>query len=348
MSHLLGVCGALSELGLSVHFLGPAGSAELSERVATSYVIPGGRMGWLRRTVWGWRLVVQLRQLVRSRRYALVYMRYSAGASLWTRLIVRLCSGVPVVVEVNSLASPRCPVLRAIHRVGLAPATTILCVSDTVRQAVAEVAPARRHQCVVIPNGVETRRFGVSELPSGGGGACIGYVGSLKPDYGLEDLCLAVRRLSQRYPNICLEIYGEGPYRERLRQIAGVSVRLRPPVPFDSVPALLSQFEVLVAPASPATAFQSPIKLYEYMAAGCPIVAADTPANRLTLRDGRLGTLYGPGDIEDLQRALRKVLDNPGHAASMAASAKAEVFELHDWTARMSQLLTLLELKEVQ
>ena len=56
---------------------------------------------------------------------------------------------------------------------------------------------------------------------------------------------------------------------------------------------------VLPNPASAiSTHFTSPLKLFEYMAAGRAIVASDLPAIREVLRDGENALLVTPGDAE--------------------------------------------------
>ena len=61
-----------------------------------------------------------------------------------------------------------------------------------------------------------------------------------------------------------------------------------------------------------ARLFTSPLKLFDYMAAGVPIVASDLPALREVLRHEENALLARPGDPEAFALAVRRVLADPG------------------------------------
>ncbi|MDZ7724654.1 MAG: glycosyltransferase family 4 protein [candidate division KSB1 bacterium] len=86
--------------------------------------------------------------------------------------------------------------------------------------------------------------------------------------------------------------------------------------------------DVLVLPNTPDYAlrdYTSPLKLFEYMAAGSPVVASDLPVFREVLDDGRNGVLVKPGSPQHLAAGIRKALDNPSFAAQLARTAKQQV-----------------------
>src|SRR6185503_7628942 len=94
------------------------------------------------------------------------------------------------------------------------------------------------------------------------------------------------------------------------------------------VPELLTQADVLVLP-NPASAistrYTSPLKLFEYMAAGRPIVSSDLPSIREILRDGVNALLVPPGDPSALAAAIDRVLTDPELAARLARAALDDV-----------------------
>jgi glycosyltransferase involved in cell wall biosynthesis len=86
----------------------------------------------------------------------------------------------------------------------------------------------------------------------------------------------------------------------------------------------------------------SPLKAFEAMAAGRPIVASDLPSSREVLRDGENALLVPPGDTAALAAALRRLAEEPALAARLARCAFAEA-PRYSWDARARSLRGLLE-----
>jgi glycosyltransferase involved in cell wall biosynthesis len=116
-------------------------------------------------------------------------------------------------------------------------------------------------------------------------------------------------------------------------------------VPNRDVPAWIRACDVVTIP-SPRTEFfsycTSPMKLFEYMAAGAPIVATDLPAIREVLRHGDNALLAAPGNPAAFADALHVLLDDRACAARLAARARADV-ERFTWQHRAAALLAACE-----
>src|SRR5205814_906402 len=83
---------------------------------------------------------------------------------------------------------------------------------------------------------------------------------------------------------------------------------------------------VAVAPYDHAERFYfSPLKLYEYMAAGLPVVAADVGAVGECVRHGATGWLYPPGDVTALAHSITALVARPELAASLGRAAREHV-----------------------
>jgi len=92
--------------------------------------------------------------------------------------------------------------------------------------------------------------------------------------------------------------------------------------------------------------FTSPLKLFEYMAAGVPIVATDLPSIREILRHGENGWLVPPGDTKALAEGIRYLLENPDFAKALAVRARQDA-QRYTWTQRAATILEhALDLKE--
>ncbi len=115
-------------------------------------------------------------------------------------------------------------------------------------------------------------------------------------------------------------------------------------VAVDDVPGCLRAFDVCTIP-SPWNEFfayyTSPMKLFEYMASGTPLVASDLPSTAEIITDGVNGLLIPPGDAEALAGALRRLRDDPALGERLAAQALQDV-QKHTWTARARRILSLM------
>jgi glycosyltransferase involved in cell wall biosynthesis len=107
----------------------------------------------------------------------------------------------------------------------------------------------------------------------------------------------------------------------------------------------LSRAAVLVLP-NPASAistrFTSPLKLFEYMAAGRAIVASNLPAIREVLRDNENALLVEPGSAEALAAGIRRLLDDPTLSSRLADAALSEVPQ-YTWERRAERIEALVE-----
>jgi glycosyltransferase involved in cell wall biosynthesis len=175
------------------------------------------------------------------------------------------------------------------------------------------------------------RRLG---LPTDG--LIVGYVGQLrtmKMSKGVDWLVEAIVLLGD--PSVHLCVVG-GPPDEaralaeywRARGLAPAAFHAAGQVPPAAVATHLAAFDVgaLTLPDTRHFArHASPLKLFEYMAAGLAIVASDLPAVREVLRDGESALLVPPGDVEALAHALRRLRDDPALRRRLGRTARSDV-----------------------
>ena len=121
-------------------------------------------------------------------------------------------------------------------------------------------------------------------------------------------------------------------------------ITLTGPVPRADVPAMLAAADVLVLPtlATESARYTSPLKLFEYMASGTPIVASDLAPIREILTDDKDARLVPPADPDALASALRALLANPSDATRLARAAFERV-GAHSWACRAERIERLLD-----
>ena len=85
----------------------------------------------------------------------------------------------------------------------------------------------------------------------------------------------------------------------------------------------------------------SPMKLFEYMASGVPVVASDVPSLREVLNK-RNSFLAPPNDPKALAEEVRGILSNPDEAEARASAARIDV-EAYTWDKRAEDMLNFLK-----
>lgn len=202
----------------------------------------------------------------------------------------------------------------------------VLVAPDGARLAPANQAPSRDHD----------------DVPTAT------YAGHLYAWKGVDTLVAAAAFLPAARIRIVGGMPGE-PDQARLRAKAealGVSARVEfvGYVPPPEVSAWLTRSDVLVLPnidTSVSARYTSPLKLFEYMAAGRPIVASRLPALEEVLTDGLNALLVPPGDASALASAISRLVTDPALAAALAAQAKRDVAN-YSWARRAERLEELL------
>ena len=304
---------------------------------------------------------VELRRtLAEAGRFDVVYERYS----LWSHAAMEHArdAGTPGVLEVNApLVEEQATYRTLADREGaervarqvFAAARALVAVSDGVASFLRAqgAAPERVH---VVPNGVDPARFPESVLPSrpaDPGVFTVGFVGTLKAWHGLPQLAEAFHRLHDSHPATRLLIVGDGPEREDLvrdlaaRGLSG-SALLCGAVPPAEIPGLLASMDAAVAPYPPIDPFYfSPLKVFEYMAAGLPVAASRIGQLAAVIRDGGNGLLLPPGDAGALSAALVRLCEDRALRIRLGRAARGTVLEEHTWEAVAGRILRLAGLQ---
>lgn len=84
-----------------------------------------------------------------------------------------------------------------------------------------------------------------------------------------------------------------------------------------------------------------PIKLFEYMAAGMPVISSDFPLWREIVQDAQCGLLIDPTNTDALVRAMLTILSDPAEAEAMGARGRRAVVEKYNWDLEAQTLLAL-------
>ncbi len=276
-----------------------------------------------------------------------IYERYAFGNAAGVMAAKRL--KCPLVLEVNSpmvlelsktrgLSFPR--LAARMEQYIFRGADLVCVVTNVLREMLIEMG-VQPERLLVTPNGVHPEQYaqpgdsharmsarealGLGDTITG---PVLGFVGYYR-DWHRLDLVLE-SMLAPSLRECHLILVGMGPAEAALLAKAeelGLRERLHiaGPRPHASIPRLLPAFDVALVPA--INAYASPLKLHEYMAAGCAVVAPDQPNLREVVNHEQNGLLIEPGDQAALQAALSRLVEDPQLRSSLGSNARATILE---------------------
>jgi glycosyltransferase involved in cell wall biosynthesis len=216
-------------------------------------------------------------------------------------------------------------------------------ITDALAQELAQRFGPRRAR-LTIPDGVRSPGSASVDALEHGDRPHVVYAGHLYPWKGVDVLIEAVARLPGVACTIVGGLAGEPDLLRLEHRAAALGIRDR--VRFTGmvrpteVAAHLEAADVLVLPNTPSGVserYTSPLKLFEYLAAGRPIVASDLPALREVVRHGVDAWLVTPGDPAALAAGVAHVLAERDLAARLADAGRARAASF-TWDARAARL----------
>jgi glycosyltransferase involved in cell wall biosynthesis len=231
-------------------------------------------------------------------------------------------------------------------------ADALVCVSEVTKDHLISRWNVSRDRITVIPNAVA-----IPELPSEGEVRAkraelrIGdrptavFVGSFFRWHAVDMLVDAFRRVLQEMPDARLLLVGDGETRSSIASTVqrwGLTqqVVFTGSVGHDEVPLLLALADVAVAPY-PRTSLPfwgSPMKVFEYMAAGKAIVASRAGQIGHVIEHGRTGLLVEPGDAGGTVQALVTLFKSPALRRELGGAARHTAQCHHTWDRYIERL----------
>jgi glycosyltransferase involved in cell wall biosynthesis len=114
-------------------------------------------------------------------------------------------------------------------------------------------------------------------------------------------------------------------------------------VAHDEMPAVIRQFDVALAPYPPLdhAFYFSPLKVFEYMACGVAVVAANCGQIAEIVSDGENGLLYPAGDLDALTAACDRLLANPKLRFALGQAATTATRQHYTWDRNAKRVMDL-------
>jgi len=281
------------------------------------------------------------RVLSASGRVDLVYCRDLVGAAIAARL------GMPVVLESHGVPETTWQRRLWRHAVRARSFVGLVVVSNALHRELERLQLLPSNGRVVIARNATEPFSGSEPRPTTSSPPRIGYIGNLYENRGLE----IIVELARRVPHCQFELVG-GSEHDLTRWRA---LRLPPNVilrgfqPPSKLHEIYRSLDVLLMPyprdgirgptgGADSSKWCSPIKMFEYMASGVPLVASDLPVLQEVLTNGENALIVPATDVEAWRAAIERLLHDPVLRVALAGKALSDVRAQFTPEARASRV----------
>jgi len=268
---------------------------------------------------------------------------------------------IPLHVFINAIADQelsltgiRLPLKWALHAVQallVRSASRVYTISEEISSWLLRRYAVSGNSVLIIKNGVDTRSFAPREAPQAraamglpAGARCVGFVGRAAPWHGLEYLVDAAPAVLKAVPGTKFLIVGDGP------ALPGVRARVLEKgldedfiftgsVPYDSVPLYINVCDVCVVFYKPVRSYPGdPMKLYEYLSCGKPVVAGNVSGYGDFVERIGAGVSVDASDPDVVAAAITGLLKDERARAEMGRKGGEEMRRTHTWERRTAPL----------
>jgi glycosyltransferase involved in cell wall biosynthesis len=177
-----------------------------------------------------------------------------------------------------------------------------------------------------------------------------GFVGTFGSWHGVDSIAESINFIRERIENSIVLLVGDGPLRPKIENIidelnARENVILTGMIPFKEVPSYMSACDVLLTPCKNnednSAFFNSPLKLYEYMAMGKPIIATSVGQQAEVIIDKENGFAIPENDPIALADSVKFIYDNPELAEKCGMKARKEAIEKYSWKSHVEKIINI-------
>ncbi len=276
--------------------------------------------------------------------------------------------GIPLILEINGdlfkeyemmgieLSAWQWRVVRFINRQLFKRVDHVVTVSEPLRLQMMKMWDLPEDKVTAIDNGAHVERFAadydISDLQAKyrlNGEPTAVFVGTFRLWHGLDLVIEAFKKASEKNDDFRLLLIGDGPQYDEIQKLVGEygladKVVFTGKVKHEEVAPIMKLAQVaLVNPRlSPASAAQSPLKLFEYMAGGKAVIAPDVPNIQKIMTHGEHGHLIPPNSADDLAEAMVTLLSDQASTKKMGDAGQKKALVEFSWDKTVERIEAIM------
>ncbi|MDG5815767.1 glycosyltransferase family 4 protein [Chitinispirillales bacterium ANBcel5] len=258
--------------------------------------------------------------------------------------IVTTSNNIRTILEVHSL----CDEKKIRTLLNTKYTITIICITHKLSQHYN--FGDTLNNVTVLPDPVNPKRFEGTQFTEN---LECGYVGSCFRGKGLFEI-VAPLALKKKDAKIHVAGINNKRFHEEYNKCNKTpdNLKLYGRVKPKHVPAFFTKFSIALLPNQPEIilpngadigSYTSPIKLFEYMAAGKAIIASDVPVLKEVLKDQHNALLVKHDDVQEWANAITRLKCDIGLAKRLGMQAKRDVHEMYSYDIRCEKILDLID-----
>ena len=211
----------------------------------------------------------------------------------------------------------------------------VVVLSEWSKSRLHELGKVENDKILIMPSGTDTELF----TPLSKEDCCrkldldssfyyVGFIGTFLSCQGVDTLISAAPAILRQYPQTRFLLVGDGPMlQEWVSMVETNNLKdafiFTGQVPYKEMPNYIGAMDICVAPHKKDSNQASPVKLFDYMACGRPIVASDIAVVREITAKAECAILFNPGDHDDLARVIVSLIENSGNQNRLGTNGRA-------------------------
>lgn len=245
---------------------------------------------------------------------------------------------------------------RFLERFVVRAANRVFVVSNLIKQYFVKQG-SQPGKIVVIPNGADFSKYksvaknkDIMQQFHIGEQIVVGFVGSFHYWHGVENLIKIMDAILEREQNVVFFLVGSGGVKEsEIRSFVEEKdlinqVLFAGNVPHENIAQYISVMDIVLAPYPQLEFFYySPMKMYEYMAAGKAVVASKLGQIAEVVKNEITGLLFNPDNVQGMIKSIEKLIHDQAYRLQIGMNARKDIELKHNWDLRGKVLSGICE-----